>query len=347
MTFGVPSDDETALTPLSPTLLEEVAEGIAAASPVVDEIRRLLQVDPSPPLVQLALVTSRSSTLTARILRQASGGQGSRAAESIEQALARIGIGQLAKLLSEIPTYRPSEMHTGVYRLSCLSIERWAKDCSDNARAISWEIAPARVEPAALAGRLCDLGMLIIDAATVGSNQRRPAGFDTIDWESEVFGITHPDLGAWLGRRWGFSEEIVRAIEDHHAPEPPDDEMARSVWLGALLSEALAKTDLGIEALHAGVEACGLNEEWLDRHLDMALVGTSKFSDLPDTPAPLSQRQLDVFRLFAAGHDISEVAELLGVTQSTVNNHTWRAYRRLNVADRAQALFLLREQGWI
>lgn len=347
MTSGVPSHDETALSPLSPTLLEEVAEEIAVAAPVIDEVRRLLEVDHGPPLAQLAAVASRSSTLTARLLREASGGRASRAAESIEQALARIGIGPLAKLIDETPSYRPSEMRTGVYRLSCLSIERWTRDCSDNARAISWEIAPARVEPAALAGLLCDLGMLIIDAASAGSPQRRPVTLDTIAWESEVFGITHPDLGAWLGRRWGFSEEIVRAIEDHHAAEPPEDEMARSVWLGALLSEALAKTERGIEALHAGAEACGLSEEWLDRHLDLALVGKAKFSRLPGAPAPLSERQLDVFRLFAAGHDIGEVAELLEVTQSTVNNHTWRAYRRLNVADRAQALFLLREQGWI
>lgn len=40
--------------------------------------------------------------------------------------------------------------------------------------------------------------------------------------ESEVMGIDHAELGAWLGRKWNLPDQIVSAIRWHHAPTKVD-----------------------------------------------------------------------------------------------------------------------------
>ncbi len=53
---------------------------------------------------------------------------------------------------------------------------------------------------------------------------------------------------------------------------------------------------------------------------------------------PLSERELDVLRLIAAGLSNQEIAERLVVTLSTVRTHIYNVYRKLGVRSRTQAL---------
>jgi DNA-binding NarL/FixJ family response regulator len=54
-------------------------------------------------------------------------------------------------------------------------------------------------------------------------------------------------------------------------------------------------------------------------------------------------------RAFAAhAPDIqSQVARALDLSQSTVRNHLHNVYQKLGVVDRAQAVIVSRENGWI
>jgi DNA-binding NarL/FixJ family response regulator len=66
-----------------------------------------------------------------------------------------------------------------------------------------------------------------------------------------------------------------------------------------------------------------------------------------DVPNPMTERELEVVRLLASGKTYKQVARALGLSQSTVRNHLHNVYQKLNVVDRAQAVIVSRENGWI
>jgi two-component system OmpR family response regulator len=66
-----------------------------------------------------------------------------------------------------------------------------------------------------------------------------------------------------------------------------------------------------------------------------------------DVPNPLTERELEVVGLLAAGKTYKQVARALDLSQSTVRNHLHNVYHKLNVVDRAQAVIVSRENGWI
>jgi len=66
-----------------------------------------------------------------------------------------------------------------------------------------------------------------------------------------------------------------------------------------------------------------------------------------DLPNPLTEREREVVRLLAHGKTYKQVAHALRLSQSTVRNHLHNVYQKLNVVDRAQAVIVSRDNGWI
>jgi len=64
-------------------------------------------------------------------------------------------------------------------------------------------------------------------------------------------------------------------------------------------------------------------------------------------PSPLTDRELEVLRLLSGGKTYKQVARALDLSQSTVRNHLHNVYHKLKVVDRAQAVIVSRENGWI
>ena len=60
-------------------------------------------------------------------------------------------------------------------------------------------------------------------------------------------------------------------------------------------------------------------------------------SPSPGYPAKLSEREVEVLRLVAAGLTSAEVAERLYLSPNTVNAHLRRIYRKLGVTSRGAA----------
>lgn len=55
-------------------------------------------------------------------------------------------------------------------------------------------------------------------------------------------------------------------------------------------------------------------------------------------PMPLTPRELQVLRLLAGGNTSRHMAEALGVSQRTIENHKQRVFRRLGVQSQSQAV---------
>jgi LuxR family maltose regulon positive regulatory protein len=63
----------------------------------------------------------------------------------------------------------------------------------------------------------------------------------------------------------------------------------------------------------------------------------------PQLPEPLSERELEVLQLIAAGKSNSRIAQELFVTAGTVKTHIRNIYRKLDAHSRTQALVRARE----
>lgn len=65
----------------------------------------------------------------------------------------------------------------------------------------------------------------------------------------------------------------------------------------------------------------------------------------PDVFPELTDREREVLGLIAQGHNNSEIAQQLVLSQKTVRNHVSNIFSKLQVADRAQAIVRAREAG--
>lgn len=62
---------------------------------------------------------------------------------------------------------------------------------------------------------------------------------------------------------------------------------------------------------------------------------------------PLSEREVEVLRRAATGATARTIAAELYVSAGTVRNHISSAMRKLNAANRTQAIDIARERGWL
>lgn len=76
----------------------------------------------------------------------------------------------------------------------------------------------------ALAGLLHDMGKIILeqyfyDAFTEILKFGKEKQMPLYEIESEAFGISHAEIGAWLARKWKLGDDLVSAIQYHHNPQ--------------------------------------------------------------------------------------------------------------------------------
>ncbi|MGZ6693672.1 MAG: LuxR C-terminal-related transcriptional regulator [Solirubrobacteraceae bacterium] len=64
-------------------------------------------------------------------------------------------------------------------------------------------------------------------------------------------------------------------------------------------------------------------------------------------PLPITPRELEILDLAAHGCSVSQIAARLGVSSNTVKTYFDRAYRKLGVSDRAEAVAVLMRRGLI
>ena len=64
-------------------------------------------------------------------------------------------------------------------------------------------------------------------------------------------------------------------------------------------------------------------------------------------PCPLSDRELDVLKRLATGKVYKQIASELSLSTSTVRTHLHNIYGKLGAVDRAQAVLVATERGWI
>ncbi len=65
------------------------------------------------------------------------------------------------------------------------------------------------------------------------------------------------------------------------------------------------------------------------------------------SPPKLSRRQKELLPLLNLGLSNREVADHLNLSEHTLKVHLWRFFKKMNVSNRMQLLYLARLHGWI
>jgi DNA-binding CsgD family transcriptional regulator len=163
--------------------------------------------------------------------------------------------------------------------------------------------------------------------------------------ERAELGLDHAMTGGVLARRLGLADRTARAIENHH-DEGGTNGDAAIVRLADMLAHYVTGGRVRGTALSAAARAVELSPEQLRAALD-ELPGGGRASCSSSLPSPLSSRETQMVQKLAEGKLYKQIAVDFGVTVSTVRTHLYNSYRKLGVADRAQAVLLATSRGWI
>ena len=196
---------------------------------------------------------------------------------------------------------------------------------------------------------LHDIGKLVLVQAYPGYPRQIHAEARTpeerIQSERHELGVDHALVGGVLARRWGLPKSVASVIERHHA-EDVDGEAAVVRLADMLAHYTLGSSVSPSELLNAsrlvGIAPTQLRAVMYDLPLPSS-GGPRRQID----PCPMSGREVEVLRRLARGMVYKQIASELGLSTSTVRTHLHNVYGKLGAMDRAQAVLIATERGWI
>jgi putative nucleotidyltransferase with HDIG domain len=196
---------------------------------------------------------------------------------------------------------------------------------------------------------LHDIGKLVLVHAYPGyPNQvhgeaRTPE--ERVAAERRELGVDHALVGGVLARRWNLPKMLASVIERHHS----DDCQGETALVR--LADMLAHYSLGgsispAEMLKVG-RLVGVTPAQLRSVLyDLPMSAAGSRPRAVD-PCPMSGRELEVVRRLARGMVYKQIAGELNLSTSTIRTHLHNIYGKLGARDRAQAVLIATERGWI
>jgi putative nucleotidyltransferase with HDIG domain len=196
---------------------------------------------------------------------------------------------------------------------------------------------------------LHDIGKLVLVHAYPGyprqvhGDARTPE--ERIQRERRELGVDHALVGGVLARRWGLPATIAAVIERHHA-EDCDGE-AGIVRLADMLAHYELGATVTPSELLSVARGVGLKPAELRGVMYDLPLSTSTGRPRQIDPCPMSGREVEVLRRLARGMVYKQIATELGLSTSTVRTHLHNVYGKLGAMDRAQAVLIATERGWI
>jgi DNA-binding NarL/FixJ family response regulator len=156
--------------------------------------------------------------------------------------------------------------------------------------------------------------------------------------------VDHALVGGVLARRWGLPASIATAIERHHNPEI-DGEPA-FIRLADMLAHYEQGAPVSSSEMLQTARIIGIGPEEL-RRVMYELPSSSSQRQRHVDPCPLSGRELGVLQRLAEGKVYKQIAHELTLSTSTVRTHLHNIYGKLGAVDRAQAVLIATERGWL
>src|SRR5689334_21427738 len=176
---------------------------------------------------------------------------------------------------------------------------------------------------------LHDIGKLVLMHAYPGYPAQVHQGARTpeerIHRERRELGVDHALVGGVLARRWGLPKAVASVIERHHS----DDAVGEAAFVR--LADMLAHYSQGSAVSPTELLKCART------------TGRTRQIDT----CSLSSRVLEVLKRLAEGKVYKQIAHELSLSTSTVRTHLHNIYGKLGAVDRAQAVLIATERGWL
>src|SRR6478609_7695306 len=195
---------------------------------------------------------------------------------------------------------------------------------------------------------LHDIGKLVLLHAYPGYPSQVHRGARTpeerIHQERRELGVDHALVGGVLARRWGLPKAVASVIERHHAPDA--DGEAAFIRLADMLAHYEQGAPVSPAEMLRTARSVGLGPDELRRVMYELPSSPSQRRRHID-PCPLSGRELGVLQRLAEGKVYKQIAHELTLSTSTVRTHLHNIYGKLGAVDRAQAVLIATERGWL
>jgi putative nucleotidyltransferase with HDIG domain len=195
---------------------------------------------------------------------------------------------------------------------------------------------------------LHDIGKLVLLHAYPGYPSQVHRGArtpeDRIHQERRELGVDHALVGGVLARRWGLPATIASTIERHHNTDAEGE--AAFVRLADMLAHYEQGAPVSPAEMLRTARSIGLGPAELRRVMYELPSAPSQRRRHVD-PCPLSGRELSVLQRLAEGKVYKQIAHELTLSTSTVRTHLHNIYGKLGAVDRAQAVLIATERGWL
>jgi putative nucleotidyltransferase with HDIG domain len=195
---------------------------------------------------------------------------------------------------------------------------------------------------------LHDIGKLVLLHAYPGYPAQVHRGARTpeerIHAERRELGVDHALVGGVLARRWGLPATVATAIERHHNAEVEGE--AAFIRLADMLAHYEQGASVSPTEMLQTARILGLGPQELRRVMYELPNSTGQRQRHID-PCPLSGRELGVLQRLAEGKVYKQIAHELTLSTSTVRTHLHNIYGKLGAVDRAQAVLIATERGWL
>jgi putative nucleotidyltransferase with HDIG domain len=192
---------------------------------VAMEVLRLAR-NPNAQASDFEEILRRDQALTARVLRLVNSpffGLRSRVT-SIPHAIVVLGLRTLRSVVVAAQTSRLLDRQLGPYGLADGGMWKHSMSCATLTGMLAERLrmSPEAREEIFVGGLLHDVGKIILAPHVAGVQAEFDRAVaqtgDVVRAEIDAFGMSHPEVGGKMGRRWGLSASLVELLEEHHRP---------------------------------------------------------------------------------------------------------------------------------
>lgn len=207
----------------------------------------------------VAAIIARDAGMTTKVLHMANSSffASARRILTVQDAVARMGMKTVRSVLVTAHVF--DALHsTGPIARVRETIWNYSLALADKARqaAVSLNLSTAAVETGQLAAMLSHVGRLLLASAFgqtyLDAIARRPPLATIARTETDLYGATFADLGAYLLGLWGFDDHVVNAVALHEHPSQgvrPADHPLLLVHLARVLTPIPAVAPVLIDRL--------------------------------------------------------------------------------------------------
>lgn len=197
-----------------------VARGLPAAPQVLSELGELLQ-DPNTDLEQVSDLLRRDAALAARVLRISNSPVfGGNALATVEEAVNRVGFGEIFRLVGLATTSRLADRALVCYGLEAETFRGSTLFHALAAEALAKETAEHDPRVAYTAGLMRGVGLIVLDRLMRDSSGGFQYSVDSLEgyaaWEGRSVALSNPEVAAVILSEWGFPATVVDAVRDHY-----------------------------------------------------------------------------------------------------------------------------------